>query len=234
MSDILNSLKKYVDSGQYFADSRTWYLQKYTSPISHRALLAICSVVAICMMCLIALNIELILPLSKQLKYATFLNNQSNAQKAAKVTKADGVRNDSLLSIVKILVEGYVNAYESYEYSNMDNQKLYLKNASTRLVFKNFEDYMSTDNVNSPVLRYQKDGQRDIKINSIKFINQNEAHVSFNSIGKDATNQIFENIDWVATVAFESDPIRLGIPSDSPFHFIVTDYKVKIVQNNIP
>ena len=234
MEDILLSIKKYVDSKEYFADARKWYMQKYIAPITQRSVVAVSSAICIIMVLALLLNTQILLPLSQQLKYAITVTNASAVPKGAKVVRADEIPSSPLLSIVRILITDYVKSYEQYNYNNMTHQHEYIKNASTRIVLKSFEDYMSQSNINSPLLRYQQDGRRYVTITNIEFTDTGHANIYFTSIGKDATNRKFEDINWLASMSFETDQIKLDLPSHSPFNFIVTNYAVRFIKNNLP
>lgn len=229
MNDTIHGMREYINSGQYFVDSRQWYNNKYINPLSHRSIIACLAAVTVLLVMLVCLNIQLLLPLTRQLKYSISVN--SLGQQSAQITKANQVPDHPLLSIAQILLGDYIKSREQYSYPKLDNQMKYVQNTSTRMVFKKFYDYLSMDNPESPVLRYQKEAQRSIIIDNIQFLDANHASVRFTSVGKDATNKIFEHISWLATISFEIDDIALHKPAESTFNFIVTDYRVKMLGN---
>ncbi len=232
MDNIVRALREYVNSGEYFTEARKWYHDKYITPLCFRSM-AMCFVVfALLMLSILGSNIHYLLPLVKYLEYSITIDG-GKAENGARIIKADSISNNPLQSISKILLEDYVKIRERYSYGNLEEQFRYVKATSSRLVFKRFDNYLSIDNQDSPVLRYQRDGHRIIVVNDVKFIDSNTAEVTFDSETKDASNQIFESMSWIATIDFESDQIKLGQPSDTPFNFVVTDYKLKLIKDKI-
>ncbi|MES2215449.1 MAG: VirB8/TrbF family protein [Pseudomonadota bacterium] len=227
MNEMIKGMQNYVTSEQYFIDARKWYNSKYIHPLSHRSIVACSASVGVLLLVFIFLTIQSLLPLTKQLKYSIFVNSLS--QQSAQVTKADQVANNPLLSIAQILIEDYIKSREQYTYDKLDSQMQYVQKTSTRMVFKKYFDYFSMDNVDSPVIRYQKEAQRKIFIDGIKFLDNNHAEVKFTSTATDATNKIFENISWLSFISFETDDIVLNKPAESAFNFVVTDYKIQML-----
>jgi type IV secretion system protein VirB8 len=229
MDDIIRGMQKYVSDGQYFTDARKWYNSKYIHPLSHRSIIACVVVVALLLLASVSNNIHSLLPLKRQLKYSISVN--SLGQQSAQVTKADQIPDRPLLSVAQILLGDYVKSREQYSYAKLDSQMQYVQKISTRMVFKQFHDYLSTDNTESPVLRYQKEATRSINIDHVKFLDDNHAEVRFTSTGTDATNKVFEHISWLSSISFEIDDIVLNKQSDSAFNFIITDYRVQMLDD---
>ena len=45
--------------------------------------------------------------------------------------------------------------------------------------------------------------------------------------------QISEDELWEATINFEVDKIKKNLPANSRFNFLVTDYEIKLLKNNL-
>ena len=227
MDDIARGMREYIDSGNYFIDARTWYNNKYIRPLCHRSIVACLLFILLVLIVVIALNIQSLFPMSKQLRYVISLNTLQ--QQSAKITKANQVANNPVLSIAHILLTDYVTVRERYKYTQLSQQIKYVQNVSTRAVFKEFYYYLGMDNPESPVLRYQKEAERAIVVSDVKFLDNNNAEIHFTSKGQDITRNVFENMSWVAYISFEIDNITLGKPTGSPFHFVITGYRVQML-----
>ncbi|KJV56645.1 virB8 family protein [Orientia chuto str. Dubai] len=219
-----------IKSGKYFQDAYTWYKSKYLYPLLHRSIIFIVLMLLLVLIALSIINVYSLLPITKSLKYIISVDEKFNA--AAKVTHADQVLKNPLQSIIKILAEGYVIKRESYNYNELASQFQYIKNRSTRGIFRQFVNYMSLENYHSPVLRYQKTAKRKIKILSSVFLNNEELAVYFHSCTIDDKGNIFEDMEWKANINFETDQVNLNAASGSIFKFFVTDYKITLLRNN--
>lgn len=227
MDEILRGLREYVDNGEYFTEARKWYKQKYLYPLCYRSMALCAATLFVILATIIVINMQSLFPLVKVLRYS--VTTSGSGDETALVTKADHIDNNPMRSISEIMLKDYVQKREQYDYNALANQIEYVKNTSTRIVFKRFYNYLSIDNPDSPVLRYQKDAKRTITINSVKFIDDSTAEVHFASQAKDSSNQLFEDMTWVATIDFDSDRIKLHTPNDTPFNFTIMEYKLKLV-----
>lgn len=225
-----DGIREYINSGAYFLDARKWYYNKYITPVAHRSILLIFTSIGILLLIVLAINIQSLLPITRQLKYAIAVT--SGADKVARVHNASSIANDPIRSILKIMIEDYVLQRERYNYEMLERQIKYVHTTSNRVSFNRFYNYLNIDNPNSPVLRYQKEGKRFIKIQDVKFIGDNSAEVSFTSSALDNKGNSFEDLSWVAFVIFDADKINLALPNGTDFRFIITDYKLKLVGDN--
>ena len=80
------------------------------------------------------LQFRTLFPLNIQLKYVVNFNDDAN--KVVKIIHADQESNSPLKSIADVLIANYVTKRESYNYDNLKNQFIFIKNTSTRIVFK--------------------------------------------------------------------------------------------------
>ncbi len=224
-----NELREYINSGEYFLDSRKWYYNKYISPISHRSLLLVITSFLLLLLIILAININSLLPLVRQLKYAIYVSG--GAEKIANVRHAISM-NTPLNSILKIMIEGYVSQRERYDYTDLEKQIKYVHKTSNRVSFNQFYNYLNIDNTNSPILRYQQEAKRYINITKTVFLDESSAEVHFISTAVDNRGNSFENLSWISTISFDSDKIDLNVPNGTNFRFIITDYKLKLVGDN--
>jgi type IV secretion system protein VirB8 len=180
----------------------------------------------------LSININKLLPMKQQLTYSINVTPIPGAgETKARIidTKGDHKFENPTEFIASNLLESYVINRENFNYSYLAHQFKYVETTSTRLVYRRFYNYMSVNNPESPVMRYQQYGKRNITITNIEFISENEAIVYFNSIAKDSSNAIFENLNWSANIVFEMAQVRRHLSPDGNFKFIVTDYNLKLL-----
>jgi len=229
MEPLYKSLKEYIETGEYFADAKYWYKHKYIYPFPQRSFVFIlCAIICIAFFGLV-ININLLFPSVIQVKYS--INATTSANKTAQIIRANQIENNPQSSITDILIKDYILNREKYNYSDMMKQFVYVKNNSTRIIFRRFYNLMNLDNPSSPVLRYQKDKKRSIKIISTSYPTTNKAIAVFNSIVQNSAGEISENIVWQATIDYEIDKINPNLPSGSRFNFTVTDYQLKLIED---
>ena len=229
MEPSFKSLKEYIESGEYFTDSRKWYKYKYIHPFSQRSFILVLSVVSLSIFLSIAINVKNLFPTSVQVKYSIFTENISD-NKTAKVIKADQFGNDAVKSIADIMIRNYVIQRESYDYNLLEKQFTFIQNNSTRIAFRDFYNFMSLNNPDSPLIKHQKNIRKSVEILSVKYPNKNKVVVKFRAQAKDITGQVFEDMILRATIDYEIDPIRLDLPPGSRFNFTVTNYKLDLLE----
>ncbi|AEK74431.1 virB8 family protein [Rickettsia conorii subsp. heilongjiangensis] len=228
MDPLTNAIQEYIKSGEYFIDARKWYNFKYILPLSHRSLLLLICTIFTLLLTLICININILLPINKKVSYLI----KDDAAKQATITNTKhSTLTNPYISIANIMLQNYVKQREEYNYDILKEQFTFIKNASTSIVYMQFANFMNIDNPLSPVIRYQKLYRRSINILSINNINYNEAVVTFESLAKNSTDAILENMVWEARVGFIMDSISTNTSPDMPFNFTVTSYKLKLLRN---
>ena len=227
MDKVLSSVQEYIKSGQYFIDARKWYSFEYVYPVVHKSLLFLFSLIFIPLLLWLLINFDTLLPIVRQVRYAI----RSEALKTATIIHANHIKNNPIGSISDVMLKNYIIHRESYDYNLLRPQFLFLQNNSTRIIFRQFANFMNIDNTESPVMRYQKTLRRSVNILSVNYYPNNEAIVQFVSTVKNNTNEVVENIVWEAKINYEIDPISLGLPPNSQFNFTVTNYKLKLIED---
>ena len=227
MDKVLNSVQEYIKSGQYFVDARKWYSFEYVYPVVHRSLLLLFALIFIPLLVSVLINFDSLLPVVRQVRYAI----RSEALKNATIISANQIKNNPIGSIADIMLRSYITHRESYDYNLLRPQFLYVQNNSTRIIFRQFANFMNIDNADSPVMRYQKALRRTVNILSVNYSKNNEAIAKFVSTVKNTTNEVVENIVWEASIGYEIDPISLRLPPNSRFNFTVTNYKLKLIED---
>lgn len=223
-------LDDYIKSGEYFLDAKKWYFFKYIAPFSQRSYSLILAIAVCICVCGLSLNIYSLFPSVIQVKYSISANASMN--KTAQIIRAGQVENDPLASIVDVLIRNYVMQRESYDYDKLKKQFVFLKNNSTRIAFRRFYNYMNIDNPSSPVLKYQKNAKRNIKILESKYPAKSKAIVQFSAIANSINNENLEDSVWEVTIDYEVDDINTSMPSGSRFNFTVVEYQLKQIKDN--
>jgi type IV secretion system protein VirB8 len=229
MEPIYKSLQEYIKSGEYFTDAKEWYKYKYIHPFSQRSFILILSVVICALFIGVIININSLFPSVIQVKYS--ITADTSANKSAQITRANQIENNPLASIIDVLIRNYVLKRESYNYDNLKKQFVYIKNNSTRIVFRRFYNYMNIDNPSSPIMRYQKSAKRKVNIISAQYPSPTKALIEFNSIAENAANEVIETSIWQATIDFEVDDINTNLPSGARFNFTIIDYQLKLLKD---
>ncbi|MGC0371967.1 MAG: hypothetical protein DGJ47_000670 [Rickettsiaceae bacterium] len=225
------SLQELIESGEYFRDAREWYKIKYVHPFSQRSFLIILSIIICIVVCSVALNIYGLFPTHKQVRYV--INIEDTTNKSTKIERAEYSHQDAQVSIIHELVTKYVSNRENYDYDDLQRQFTYVKNSSTRIVFRRFFNFMNIDNEDSPILKYKKSISRHIEINSVKYKGSNVAIVNFTAIAEDISGAKHEDKLWQANIKFDADKISNRLPSGQRFNFTITDYDLTMIKDNL-
>lgn len=227
-----DNLKDYIESKEYFKDARNWYNWKYILPLTHRVWSLYLLLAAGIMLVALVININNLLPIKERLTYGVRVvsdTNQGETQaQVIEMKNFSGVGGPNKF-IATNLIRNYVDSREIYDYQDIKKQFSYIQNSSTRMVFKKYHSYMSVNNPDSPVMRYQQYAIRKINIDDVRFISDNRALVKFVSIAKDSNGKIFENLSWEAKIGFNMGEVGKKVKSGSRFKFVVTDYKLRLL-----
>jgi type IV secretion system protein VirB8 len=229
--DFELSLQEYIKSGEYFKDAQHWYYTKYIYIMTYRSILLVIAGLVLFAGSILALSGYFLFPIKQQVRYS--VNTPGTYQAAVSIIPANQIKNDALGSIADIMVKNYVKVRESYSYDELKKQFTFLKNNSTRIVFRKFFNFMNIDNPDSPIIKYQKFTRRSINIISVRYPSPAEAVVTFEAIAKVTSGEVTEHSIWEAELVYEIDKLDLSTPSGSRFNFAVTNYKPKVIQDKL-
>ena len=224
-----SDFKSHVDSGEYYKDAVDWYNTQYIQPLSERSVLALLTTGMAILLLGLIINMYYMFPLNKELKY--IIKTVNIFRSKGIIQTADSYPEKPLRSIAKILVENYVVQREIYNYDKLEEQLRYVTYNSTRFIFKGFYNYLSIENNQSPVLRYQKNVIRKIEIVKTEFKSDKSVIVTFRSTAVDKKrNKSIENLLWKAMIRFNIDEIDYKVPYGTKFNFKVTNYQLKLLK----
>lgn len=226
MKDKFELTKEHITSKQYFQDGALWYNGKFVFPIVQRSVLLIATTLLIMCVSVISYQIREQLPILTNIKYLIGVGGDifSNDVSISLDERSD---SNALSFITEILCKDYVIKRENYDYDKLRDQIVYIKQTSTKTLFKSFYDSLSTSSPTSPLTRYQKYGKRSISIKKFNFLDRNNVIVDFKAEARDMDNKIFETAEYSAKLSFEADALRVDMKSGSPYKFLVTGYRVQ-------
>lgn len=218
--------KNIYKNTEYFNQAMNWYYDIYIFPLSAKSIIIIILLVISFCFSSLFITISHLLPLVRHknymLKVVDINANHINIFSAKKY-------KDHNKSIAYVFIEMYVLDREKYQYENLESQFEIIKNFSSDAEYNKFLSFMSINNNNSPILRYQKNAKRDITITNIEFLSKNRAIVSYRSLGSLQTGEIFEDMLWKADINFRMNDINSELEK---LDFIIDNYDVQIVRNN--
>ncbi len=231
MDKIAKSVQEYVKSGEYFADAKKWYNFKHLYPLAQKSWLLICACILAFLLAIVVLGFTVLLPIKQKIQYSLYTPNLTSS--VAVITQANEIKNNPRASIADIMVRGYIKHREQFDYERLKEQFVYMQNNSTKVIFRKFYNYMSIDNPDSPIMRYQKHIRRSVNFESVTYPEEGLALVVFQSIAKSSSGEVVENALWQAKIGYEIDPISLKMPQGSRFRFVVVDYQIKLLEDKI-
>jgi type IV secretion system protein VirB8 len=234
MDKINRSIVENLYSNSYFAESRKWYLAIHILPIVERSYMLLLALIFIIAALNGLISIQTInhkipyflVPITMQdtITYQPVIKPLESVIKEATPYKA----------FAKYFASKYVLTRESYNYNNIDNQTIKIKNISTNHVAQEFKDLLDLNNPNSPLLRYQKNATRSITIKDIEFLHDdNNVIVTFEAKVDDPKSETPEITYWLANISFSmSDVDDQAVYLQDSFYYIVFDYKVQQIKQD--
>ena len=223
-------MKNLIENGEYFKLSRAWYNDLFLYPLVFRSIFSIFCLLGFLSIFTLAVNINLLLPLNKQIRYAISVEGSSDYM--ASITNAEEKNVDTYISIAKIFLRSYISAIEGYKYEELANRLLYIRNTSTRAIFNKYSNNLSIDNPNSPVLRLQRYADRVINVIDINFSSDNLAVITYNAKSIQDNGVVIEDTMWEATISFSLDIVDPYFKANSAFNFTVPVYSNKFLSVN--
>jgi type IV secretory pathway component VirB8 len=223
MNDNLN-LQEYIKSGDYFKDALEWYYHRYIQLISHILLLLIMAILVALSFITLALNTKNLFPYLIEIDYALKINSPET--KKISIVRSSNVTSQANLELAEIFLRRYVHMRESYNYATLHKQSNYLRNTSTRVVFKNFSNNVSITSPNSLVAKYTDAVTREVKIISCNYLSDNKASIRFQASTKTTENKVISEDMMEAIITFSLDQFT-KLPDGAPFNFLVSEYEVQ-------
>ncbi len=176
MAEYQNFVKESAMDGSYFKDALDWYLLRYVSPLCDRTVMIFISIIGALSLFLLVQIIDELFPLVEkvpivirskdQAVYTPFVKPLKNAQ-----DKSIGVDD----AIAQYLLAVYVKDREGYDFRKSEvediNRKFNrIRNTSSFNEYKNFQLFMSKDNVESPLNQFGRNNFRTVEVENVSFI----------------------------------------------------------------
>jgi type IV secretory pathway component VirB8 len=233
-------VKEEVNEGRFFKDAIDWYLFRYVSPICDRTILIIGGILSIIICYVIFGIIEISFPLVvrdpiiiKAKDQSKYLPNLIQLKpKSGKPNYDPNLRNIDE-AIVKYLISIYINDRESYNFSKASiedvNTKINrIKNISSVVEFKNFQNFFSEENPLSPIQNFGKNIKKNIEIIDFKFIRKKEDNNNFLKLKN------FFNIELPTEAQVKFDAIITANDEYGDVKTKTEKYLVKVKFNFLP
>ena len=229
MDDVNRSISEYVKSGKYYEDARIWYANRFIFPISERTyalILFSCFAIMLLILVLFYMQID---PAAKQI---TYINSTDDVSSNYSVILPIGNNKDSpQLRVTKYLLANYVNQRESYSFDSIKDQLSFMRNTTVGSEYLKYENAISINNPDSPIMLFQDTNTKQVKVTRIKMVetvaNYQQAMVYFQATLRNIPSNKTISEDYVATINFKIDNIKTLIDQDSKtLSFLVTGYTV--------
>lgn len=216
---------------QHFKDAFNWHYIKYISPKRHRAFIAILIAIALIFTWLI-LKLTLIDINVEKIPFPIYYGDGIKSYPSIKKIPADS--RDINKGVAKYLISQYLNTRESYsrkvfEEQNWNQIQKQISGFSSKEVYSQYLQSISTNNQNSPYFLYLRNRARKIQIDEV-YINKsnNYAEIAFTAIDED--RDFYEAKYYKAKIGyFVSDAEQVSAGALN-FKFLITSYE--IVENN--
>lgn len=225
------AIRKSIDNGEYFSQTKEWYFQKYLMPAAQRTgILILVSLILIALY--VMLDLARISYSDKQYPFSIYSVDQT---RYFPVLNSIGQDNENInISVARYFASYYVSKRESYNYEDFlpENLDITLNSVSTlssRRIFHDYNDYIDSDlNPDSPINKFKNTMRRSIVIDRVEF-NGNyplpeRAKVYYRALDRYNDGRQ-ETSNYVADMDFNmSDSLRV-IDKDVPLTFLVTRYR---------
>lgn len=192
--DVNKLILEKVKSGDYFIEARKWYNDKYLSVVSERSVIALIATLMVILFIFLTINIMALYPTSREVRFVIESEDTLNEFSVVKSLGLNHVSaQDVDLSIAKYLAAKYVLTWEYYPANGHTTDQLlpkvnFIKNNSSRDVYKIFQTQIVISNPDSPLIKYRDKAIRNIFIKSVKIeqsklqIKEKKAIVLFDAV----------------------------------------------------
>jgi type IV secretory pathway component VirB8 len=206
----MRSVDEVIESGEYFEQAQEWYASKYLAPYMQRTYQLMISATISIFMVIIAHLAFRDDSIARLYPFPLFIEDSANEVMRIKYIGRPNSSVDD--AITKYLVQQYVMRRESYAPKQLDEESVtmdlrYVRNSSSWQVFNDYKQYISTENFNSPFVRYKFHTTRIINIKSVLLIptlgQYQKARIKYEAVEQEV--EASRNKNWVAEIEFETD-----------------------------
>jgi len=217
-------------SGEYFREARAMYDFTVHDVMAERYMYLFVTFVSLLILCIAQLAAGGLYPLNKPVPLIVSTANPYEDIPRLRNILAEHNENPSE-ALLRFMGRQYAITREEYNIDSFDRNVNAVRSQSSPEVFAAFQEQVDPRNPDSPITLYQRHSVRKIAIVSSKR-ESGGMEVIF-----DATvegNNAIKKSRWRANIAFEYSGIELDEKGDKvkPVQFIVTNYRVKRLQEN--
>jgi type IV secretory pathway component VirB8 len=193
-----------VKDGNYFQQSRHWYDELFHRPIAERTFFVVLmalSVITILFSTIAYLSLQ---PLSRTIPYAIY--SQDAGEEIPKIQRLRSKPAEDInLALGRFLLSDYVQQRENYVYdvNKLEWQFNRIRQTSGPAEFARYQTQVNTQNPSSPVMKYGRDGTRDVSFYRYEInleAQPKTAQLYFTTTVK--MNKKVEQKNWVANITF--------------------------------
>ena len=145
-----------------------------------------------------------------------------------------GERESAFRLVARYLLKAYVVKRESYKFSELALQDVYIQNTSSKPVYTQFNDTMQPDSPTSPARLYQWAYDQKVNITAVNFIGSDDAPerevVSFTTKLVDENDNFIKESKAVANIAFTMPLIEDMMSKKANMAFQVRSYHVNVLE----
>lgn len=221
-----------IRSGEFFQESREMYDFAVHDPMAERYLYVLITSVATLIFLITFIGMRGLYPLKATIPFIVSSTNM--------VDEVPHIRSlisykgeDPSQAVLNFVITNYMKLREEYDIENFDRNLSGVQSQSTEAVFEEFNRMVDPRNPASPIMLYQRHSIRKIMIYSIKASRdtENTLEVLFEA-SIEGRNEIKKS-RWQANISFNYSGVELDNDTGTikPFSFLVTQYKVKRIQD---
>jgi type IV secretory pathway component VirB8 len=201
-----------------------WHYAKFVFPFFERAWILVAGVIFAGLMLSMLFNIYTIMPAVIQQGLLVKSNELYN--KSANITSLRDKPGYSQEIILRKLLKEYIKAREEYNYNQLDKQARHIKNNSAKIVYNNFYKYISTENIDSPILKYKKSAKKIVSNLNISIENNNTAIAKFKATTKttDEKEEAIEEEWREAKINYQINSPEEIVDQNKSLNFLITSY----------
>lgn len=184
VDEYFEFVKEEVSQGRFFKDAVDWYIFRYVSPICDRTVLFLGAILS-CVICYIVFKIVMMsFPLVirdpiiiKAKDQARYIPKLIPLKPKSSMDNYDpDVRNIDE-AIAKYLIKSYVINREEFDFSKASIEDVNIKfsrikNNSSSVEFRNFQNFYSEENPQSPIQNFGKNVFKNIEIYDFRYIRE--------------------------------------------------------------
>lgn len=231
-----------IRSGEYFREARNMFNIDVHEPMAERYWFMFITTLSMSITAAAVIAVMALFPLKIRVPFIVATNNIIDDYPKIK-SLLNYVGEDPNVALRRHLVNHYTKLREEYDAAFFDrdhNAVLYLSRPN---VLKEYEDFVSPLNPDSPVALYQRNTQRKVNILSTEEIEddndkkengrkQYKARVFFGSVLTRGEQEVIQG-NYKVDIAFIYEDISLDKETGKvkPYGFIVTSYHVERLQN---